>query len=121
MFFYIWEALFSFDFLNFIFDKCAIHRRIEIDEERLMLAFETLDSTGSGVRTTIRGNSSTEYFIHTSGYLDAACIRRALGGDMSDEEIEKMVRKWRRAYQHYFLLNIIFSNKRVILSTDGRS
>lgn len=54
------------------FIAAAMCRRIEIDEERLMLAFETLDSNGSG-------------------YLDADCIRRALGGEWSNDEIENMM------------------------------
>ena len=52
------------------------HRRITIDEERLMLAFETLD-------------------IDNTGYLDAKSIRRALGNQMTEDEIKEMVQSHR--------------------------
>jgi Ca2+-binding EF-hand superfamily protein len=48
-------------------------RRITIDEERLMLAFETLD-------------------LDNTGFLTKDTIRKALGEHMTEEELNEMVR-----------------------------
>jgi calmodulin len=45
-----------------------------VDEERLLLAFETLD-------------------IDNTGYLDTNSICRALGDDISKEDVEEMVKE----------------------------
>lgn len=54
------------------FVAAAMCRRITLDEEKLMLAFETLDS-------------------ENTGYLSAAGIKKALGEHLSDEEINEMM------------------------------
>lgn len=48
------------------------YRRITIDEERLMLAFETLD-------------------LENTGFLTKDTIRKALGEHMTEEELNEMV------------------------------
>jgi Ca2+-binding EF-hand superfamily protein len=50
----------------------AVLRRITIDEERLMLAFETLD-------------------LENTGFLTKDTIRKALGEHMTEEELNEMV------------------------------
>mmetsp|Transcript_19800 Transcript_19800/g.28472 ORF Transcript_19800/g.28472 Transcript_19800/m.28472 type:complete len:659 (-) Transcript_19800:13-1989(-) len=54
------------------FVAAAMCRRITIDEEKLMLAFETLD-------------------VDNTGYLTADTIKKALGDHMTEEEIQEMV------------------------------
>lgn len=46
--------------------------RITLDEEKLMVAFETLD-------------------IDNTGFLSKDTIKRTIGGQMTDEEIDQMV------------------------------
>lgn len=48
------------------------YRRITIDEERLMLAFETLD-------------------LENTGFLTKDTIRKALGEHMTEDELNEMV------------------------------
>lgn len=47
-------------------------KRVNIDEERLELAFETLDTEGSG-------------------YVDIAALRQSLGAEQSDALLEDMI------------------------------
>jgi calcium-dependent protein kinase len=55
--------------INYIeFLAAAMCKRIAIDDERLVLAFETLD-------------------VESKGYLDADAIRRAMGAGISDQEV----------------------------------
>jgi Ca2+-binding EF-hand superfamily protein len=55
--------------INYIeFLAAAMCKRITIDEERLVLAFETLD-------------------VESKGFLDADAIRRAMGAGISDQEV----------------------------------
>ena len=54
------------------FLAAAMLKRVNIDEERLELAFETLDTEGTG-------------------YVDVAALRQSLGAEQSDELLEGMI------------------------------
>ena len=72
---FLWILLFlSFIslYLHLYIYLSTILRRIAIDEERLVLAFGTLD-------------------VESKGYLDADAIRRAMGAGISNAEVAEMI------------------------------
>ena len=58
--------------MSFLSRSLPFLRRIAIDEERLVLAFGTLD-------------------VESKGFLDAEAIRRAMGSGISDVEVADMI------------------------------
>lgn len=62
-------------FINYNeFVAAAMGRRISIEEDQLMLAFDTLD-------------------VHKTGKLDAKGIKAALGDSMNDQDVEQMMKE----------------------------
>ena len=84
-------------------------RRVEIDEERLILAFQSLDVEGKGYYCHLSHILSSFYLLFyflfswenpyhcllwialMYRYLDAAAIRRTMGSGASEQEVEDML------------------------------